>query len=208
MWSKWNLLYTSLNEQRRKLAAIETDNKILLERLTTIVQSKIDDKTHPLTAVHASFKIDMLRTKKRIETQKITSENQRLLQRIRNVPPAYHHADWEAHARISERHKRSMSLYPEYYKKGDRDKSEKEENQLSEFDSATRRLVATAMASMGDTSSTPMSSRSSSLTSAPPLSSSPKQSYKEGKGNLQGNLLDMGISKLKLCDNFRLPPLS
>jgi Mg-chelatase subunit ChlI len=193
-----------LNEQRRKLAAIETDNKILLERLTTIVTSKIDDRTHPLTAVHASFKIDMLRTKKRIETQKITSENQRLLHRIRNCPPAYHHAEWEEHARISERHKKSMSLYPEYYKKSE--KSEKGESSHAEYDSATRRLVATAMAAMCDTTDTPLSSRTS-LSSAPPLSSSPKLSCKDGQSYGQGNLLDMGISNLKICESFRLPPL-
>lgn len=193
-----------LNEQRRKLAAIETDNKILLERLTTIVTSKIDDQTHPLTAVHASFKIDMLRTKKRIETQKITSENQRLLHRIRNCPPAYHHAEWEEHARISERHKKSMSLYPEYYKKSE--KSEKDESPNAGFDSATRRLVATGMNMTCNSTDTPLTSRTS-FSSAPPLSSSPMLSSKDGQSYGQGNLLDMGISNLKICDSFRLPPL-
>lgn len=97
-----------------------------------------------------------------------------------------------------------MALYPEYYKKSE--KSEKGESPHSEFDSATRRLVATAMSAMCDTTDTPLSSRTS-LSSAPTLSSSSKLSSKEGQSYGQGNLLDMGISNLKICESFRLPPL-
>ena len=102
--------------QRRKHAAIEYDNKLLLERLATIVQSKtIDNQIQQSTASHASFKIEMLKTKKRLEIQRITAENQRMLRRIQEVPPAYNHVEWEEHTRVNDRNIRSMALYPEYY---------------------------------------------------------------------------------------------
>ena len=54
--------------------------------------------------------------------QRITEENQRLLRRIQEVPPAYNHLDWEEDYRRKEVIKKSMSLYPEYYKKEEEDK--------------------------------------------------------------------------------------
>ncbi len=65
----------------------------------------------------------MLKTKKRHEIQRITTENHRMLKRIQEVPPAYNHVEWEEHARASEKNKRSMALYPEYYDKFDKDNS-------------------------------------------------------------------------------------
>ena len=62
----------------------------------------------------------MLRHKKKLEIQRITTENQRILRRLQEVPPAYNHAEWDEHARISEKNKRSMALYPEYYDKSDK----------------------------------------------------------------------------------------
>ena len=46
-----------------------------------------------------------------------------MLKRIQEVPPAYNHVEWEEHARASEKNKRSMALYPEYYDKFDKDNS-------------------------------------------------------------------------------------
>ena len=110
--------------QRRKHAAIEYDNKLLLERLATIVQTKqVDDQIQQSTAIHATFKVEMLRHKKRLEIQRITTENQRILRRLQEVPPAYNHVEWDEHARINEKNKRSMALYPEYYEKSDKNTS-------------------------------------------------------------------------------------
>ena len=107
--------------QRRKHAAIEYDNKLLLERLATIVQTKsVDNQIQQSTAIHATFKVEMLRHKKRLEIQRITTENQRILRRLQEVPPAYNHVEWDEHARINEKNKRSMALYPEYYVKSEK----------------------------------------------------------------------------------------
>ena len=105
-------------DKRRQFAAIEFDNKLLLERLAKIVQKKtIDNEIHESVATHATFKAKLGLTKKRLDMQKITEENQRLLRRIQEVPPAYNHLDWEEDYKRKEVIKKSMSLYPEYYKK-------------------------------------------------------------------------------------------
>jgi len=104
-------------DKRRNFASIEFDNKLLLERLAKIVQKKtIDNEIHESVATHATFKAKLGLTKKRLEMQRITEENQRLLRRIQEVPPAYNHLDWEEDYRRKEVIKKSMSLYPEYYK--------------------------------------------------------------------------------------------
>jgi Hemingway/CFA97 len=96
---------------------------LLLERLAAVVQTKtIDNEVNEMTKFHSRFKKKLSVTKKKLEMQKITEENQRLLKRIQEVPPAYNHLEWEEQAKLAEKHKRSMALYPEFY-----DKLEKEE---------------------------------------------------------------------------------
>jgi hypothetical protein len=63
------------------------DNRLMLERLAKVVQHKtIDNEIHKSVAMHATFKKKLGLTKKRLEMQKITEENQRLLKRIQEVP--------------------------------------------------------------------------------------------------------------------------
>ena len=192
--------------QRRKLAAIQSDNKILLDRLATIVQSKVDDKQDPLMVVHASFKIDMLKTKKRLETERINSENQRLLNRIRLAPPAYSNVEWQEHARISERHKRSMALYPEFYDKSEKERSGKEQRQSVEVecDSATKKTNAPGSGGSDTIDSSPAMSDScySSLTTTPCPSTCSQAQYQ-----WPGNLLTRGCPVLKRNGNIQLPAL-
>lgn len=86
------------------------------------MQSKtIDNEICETTAVHSSSKREIMKSRKKVELQKITHENQRMLRRIQEVSPAYNHTEWDEHARNSERHKRSISVYPEFYEKLDRD---------------------------------------------------------------------------------------
>ena len=91
---------------------------VTLLRLAKIVQKKtIDNEIHESVATHATFKAKLGLTKKRLEMQRITEENQRLLRRIQEVPPAYNHLDWEEDYRRKDHIKKSMSLYPEFYAK-------------------------------------------------------------------------------------------
>ena len=109
-------------DKRRKFAAIEFDNKLLLERLAAVVQTKtIDNDVNEMTKLHTNFKKKLSLTKKKLHLAKISEENQRILKRIQEVPPAYNHLNWEEDARIHERIKRGMALYPEYYEKLDKE---------------------------------------------------------------------------------------
>lgn len=97
----------------------------MLERLAKAVQNKsIDNEIHKSVEMHARFKKKLLMSKKRYEMQKLTEENQRMLKRIQEVPPAYSHLEWEEDARRKEHIKRCMALYPEYYEKLDKEKAE------------------------------------------------------------------------------------
>lgn len=97
---------------------IEYDNKLLLERLAKVVQTKsIDNEIHESIDMHAKFKKKMLLNRKRMDMQKLTDENYRMLRRIQEVSPAYNHLQWEEDAKRNEQIKRCMALYPEYYEK-------------------------------------------------------------------------------------------
>lgn len=80
--------------------------------------------------MHATFKKKLGMTKKRVEMQKLTEENQRILRRIQEVSPAYNHLEWEEDARRKEHIKRCMALYPEYYEKMENEKEKEKEATL------------------------------------------------------------------------------
>lgn len=104
--------------KRREYALIEQNNKLLLERLAKIVQTKtIDNVMSVDTQKHHELKRRLGLLKKRDQMQRITADNQRLLKRIQETTPAYNHLEWEQDAKRLETFKRTMSLYPEYYDK-------------------------------------------------------------------------------------------
>ncbi len=112
--------------KRREFLNIEFDNKLMLERLAKVVQNKtIDNEIHKSVEMHARFKKKLAMTQKRVQMQKLTDENQRMLKRIQEVPPAYSHLEWEEDHRRKEHIKRCMALYPEYYEKLDKEKKDK-----------------------------------------------------------------------------------
>jgi methylphosphotriester-DNA--protein-cysteine methyltransferase len=104
----------------------------MLERLAKVVQHKtIDNEIHKSVEMHAKFKKKLGMTKKRVEMQRLTEENQRMLKRIQEVPPAYNHLEWEEDAKRKEHIKRCMALYPEYYEKLDKETEDKKKRATS-----------------------------------------------------------------------------
>jgi E3 ubiquitin-protein ligase TRIP12 len=96
----------------------------MLERLAKVIQHKsIDNEIHHSVDMHAKFKKKLGLTQKRVQMQKLTVENQRILKRIQEVPPAYNHLEWEEDAKRKDHIKRCMALYPEYYEKLDKEKA-------------------------------------------------------------------------------------
>jgi hypothetical protein len=116
------LFVTICSFQRRRYASIEYDNRILLARIATIIQSKPSgNETCDTSELYSTSKREITKSRKRVELQKISDENHKMLKRIQEAPSAYKVAEWDEHARINELHKRSISAYPEYYDKLDRD---------------------------------------------------------------------------------------
>lgn len=96
----------------------------MLERLAKVIQNKsIDNEIHHSVDMHAKFKKKLGITQKRVQMQKLTVENQRILKRIQEVPPAYNHLEWEEDAKRKDHIKRCMALYPEYYERLDKEKA-------------------------------------------------------------------------------------
>mmetsp|Transcript_5462 Transcript_5462/g.8958 ORF Transcript_5462/g.8958 Transcript_5462/m.8958 type:complete len:175 (-) Transcript_5462:96-620(-) len=113
-------------DKRREFLNIEFDNKLMLERLAKVIQHKsIDNEIHHSVDMHAKFKKKLGMTQKRVQMQKLTAENQRILKRIQEVPPAYNHLEWEEDAKRKDHIKRCMALYPEYYERQDKEKADK-----------------------------------------------------------------------------------
>ena len=82
--------------------------------------------------MHQDFKVKLGLVKKRIHMTKLTEENQRILKRIQEVPPAYNHMQWEEEADRLDRLKRTMALYPEYYERLDKDKDKERIKMMNE----------------------------------------------------------------------------
>jgi hypothetical protein len=112
-------------EKLRYTSVIEMENRLMLERLAKVVQHKsIDNEIHKSVAMHASFKKKLGLTKKRLHMQKLTTENQHLLKRIQEVPPAYNHLKWEEEARRRDEVMRNMTVYPEMLEKREKEREE------------------------------------------------------------------------------------
>lgn len=89
---------------------IEFDNRLLLDRLGEAMSKKnIDNdlKTKPFTSY-----IELQRKR---ELKKITSENQKLLQRIQTTVPSYHVDEWERDAEKRVEYLRNMTEFPDYF---------------------------------------------------------------------------------------------
>lgn len=80
-------------ERQRQYAAIEFDNRLVLERLAKVMQHKSIDNDAPRS------KSIGRQQARRLELQRITQENQRLLKRIQETEPIYNHLEWEEDAK-------------------------------------------------------------------------------------------------------------
>ncbi len=98
-------------ERRRMHAAIERDNRELLTRLGKAMQIKnIDNESK------VSKGVSLQATKRRIELERITDDNLRLLDRLQKTIPAYDHIAWEKEAESREKILMNMTEFPELYK--------------------------------------------------------------------------------------------
>ena len=107
LFYKLKFVSLMMHYQRRQYAAIEFDNRLILERLAKVMQHKtIDNDPPPSKSIGRQ-------QARRLELQRITQENQRLLKRIQETEPCYNHLEWEEDARKREVIIANMSEFSE-----------------------------------------------------------------------------------------------
>lgn len=97
-------------ERKRNHAAIERDNRELLTRLGKAMQIKnIDNESKVAKGISLQAAL------KKIELERITNDNRRLLDRLQKTIPAYDHIAWEQEAEEREKILMNMTEFPELY---------------------------------------------------------------------------------------------
>ncbi|TMW68359.1 hypothetical protein Poli38472_005827 [Pythium oligandrum] len=107
-----NLKKEQMKEER--YAEIERENRILLEKMSHIMQNEtLDNKNQSITYSHSLNK----ESRKR-ELQKITAENQAILRRIQMREPTYDHLQWAEEAKRNDQYAANIREYPEREREG------------------------------------------------------------------------------------------
>ena len=75
-------------------------------------QKTIDNENKAL-----KFRKSLSQTQRKIELERITQENQRLLRRIQETEPIYNHLEWEESAKTREVYLKNMSEFPDIIEK-------------------------------------------------------------------------------------------
>lgn len=100
-------------DRNRYYRKLEKENRILLERLSKVMQQKnIDNECKGYDRAASKFRELLTAQARKSDLQRITEENQRLLKRIQTVESAYDHTEWEEEARRHDMHLKFMCEYP------------------------------------------------------------------------------------------------
>ena len=73
-------------------------------------QKTIDNENRVLR-----FRRSLTQTHRKLELERITQENQRLLKRIQETEPCYNHLEWEESAKAREVYLRNMTEFPDMF---------------------------------------------------------------------------------------------
>ncbi|KAK3102620.1 hypothetical protein FSP39_012714 [Pinctada imbricata] len=101
-----------LQMEGERLATVERDNRILLEKMAHIMRTggSVDNRKDDY--VQKSLN----KTKRQRELLRITHENLAILKRITSKDPHYHHVKWENEWRINQQYMMNISKYPHYWR--------------------------------------------------------------------------------------------
>lgn len=98
--------------EEERLATVERDNRILLEKMSFIMRTKgrVDNRND---YQHKSLN----KTKRQRELLRVTHENQAILKRITSKEPHLNHLDWEEDWKANQQYMDNIANYPkEWYK--------------------------------------------------------------------------------------------
>lgn len=101
-----NLKKEQLMEER--LAEIERDNRLLLDKMSFIMRHNTLDNVNTSTQYGHSLNKDL----RKRELQRITKENQAILRRIQHSEPTYDHMAWMEEAQQNDRYMRNICELP------------------------------------------------------------------------------------------------
>lgn len=117
-----HLKLKKLQVEEERLATIERDNRILLEKMSFVMRTRgrVDNRND---YEHKSLN----KTKRQRELLRVTHENQAILKRITAKEPHYNHLQWEDEWQINETYMDNISKYPkDWYKQLTAKKKSKE----------------------------------------------------------------------------------
>lgn len=101
-----NMKREQMMEER--FAQIERENRLLLEKMSYIMQrDTLDNKCSAL-----KYGRSLNKAFRKRELQRITHENQAILRRIQAREPNYNHLDWEESRRKNEQYLKNIAEYP------------------------------------------------------------------------------------------------
>ncbi|KAG5179681.1 KIAA1430-like protein-domain-containing protein [Tribonema minus] len=95
-----------------RYAQIERDNRILLEKMSTIMRSRPTVALAESVEAQARYAKSLNRESRKRELQRITRENARILAAIQSSEPVYNSGQWEREARDHERYLKNICEYP------------------------------------------------------------------------------------------------
>ena len=104
-----NLKKEQLMEER--FARIERENRILLEKMSFIMQQDTMD----MKAESVKYSKSLNKNLRKRELAKITKENQLILRRIQTRQPTYDHLQWEEDARRNREYGENVREYKTQY---------------------------------------------------------------------------------------------
>lgn len=97
-----------LQLEEERLAQIQHDNRLLLEKMSSIMRGK-SQVDHLNDYSHKSLN----KEKRQRDLLTITQENQEILKRIQAKAPSYDHKAWEGDYKKSQELKKAITRYPE-----------------------------------------------------------------------------------------------
>lgn len=124
-----------LQIEEERLATIERDNRILLEKMSFVMRTRgrVDNRND---YEHKSLN----KTKRQRELLRVTHENQAILKRISSKEPHYNHLQWEDEWQINETYMDNISKYPkDWYKQLTRKKKPPQEEETNEKSKSDKR---------------------------------------------------------------------
>lgn len=128
-----HLKLKKLQLEEERLATIERDNRILLEKMSYIMRTKgrIDNRNN--------YEYKSLNREKRMrELLRVTKENQEILKRITERKPEYDHSKWQNDWDENQKFMDSIAHYPRDWWKSDEKKSARSSGRDSSRTRASR----------------------------------------------------------------------